>query len=112
MPKAVRNSTPPGIPRERWVKQVSARLGLLRKWLGLSEQEMADRLGITVHAYRDYELGRSKWNDVAFALRLADATNVSVDWMWCGGYWDGPASRIPLAIDGRPMRPVLRVVSS
>jgi len=113
MPKAARESTPPQIPRlrERSVKQITGRLVLVRQWLGLSQAGMATRLGISVRAYREYELGRRKWKSMAFSLRVSGATNVSIDWRCFGGYWGRPLSRVPLAVDGRPMRPVLRVMS-
>ena len=113
MPKAVRNYIRPRIPRsrERWVKEMGTRLVFLRQWLDLSQAEMATKLGMTVRAYRAYERGHPNWKDWSFTTRVSAATNVSIDWLWIGGYWGGPPSRVPLTVSGAPMRPVLRVVS-
>ena len=113
MPKAVRNYIRPRIPRsrERWVREMGTRLVFLRQWLDLSQAEMATKLGMTVRAYRAYERGHPKWIDSSFTTRVSAATNVSTDWLWIGGYWGGPPSRMPLTVAGGPMRPVLRVVS-
>ena len=112
MPKAVRNYTPRRIPRsrERWVKEMSTRLVLLRQWLGLSQAEMAARVGMTVRAYREYERGHRKWKDLSFTIRVSATTNVAIDWLRFGDWWGEPPSRAPIAVDGAPMRPVLRVV--
>ena len=88
-----------------------APLVFLRQWLGLSQAEMASKLGMTARAYRAYERGHPKWKDSSFNLRVSAATNVSIDWLWIGGCWEGPPSRVPLTVAGAPMRPVLRVVA-
>jgi len=111
MSKASRRSTSISNSREQWIRDISARLLLLRQWLGLSQQEMAARLGLSVRAYREYERGRRKWHDTLFILRVSAATKVSIDWMWRGHYPGRPKSRVPFDTHGRPMRPVLRVVS-
>ena len=113
MPKAVRNYTRPRIPRsrERWVKEMGTRLVFLRQRLGLSPAEMATKLGMTARAYRAYERGHPKWKDSSFTMRVSAATNVSTDWLWVGGRWGGPRSRVPLTVAGTPMRPALRVVA-
>jgi len=107
MPKAVRNSTPPGIPRERWVKQISDRLRL-RKWLGLSEQERVVRLETSVRAYYEYERGHRQWSDFSLPLNVAAGAGASPDWLIHGGQYPGrPKASVPVDEHGRPMRLVV-----
>ena len=113
MPKAARSAIAHSESREQWVRQISGRLLVLREWLDLSEQEMAARLGLSMPAYREYERpdGRT-WSDFSFPLKVAAATGVSPDWLIHGSHSRGrPKSRVPLDANGRPMRPVFRVVS-
>jgi len=108
LPKTVRNSTPPGIPRERWVKQVSARLRRLRKWLGLSEQERVVRLDTSVRAYWEYERGQVQWSDFSLPLKVAAAAGASPDWLIHGAHYPGPPkARVQLDERGRPKRLVV-----
>ena len=67
---------------------------------------------MTVRAYREWERpGSRKWRDGDLSVRVSGATNVSIDWLWTGGYSDGPPSDVPLAIGGAPMPPAPRAVS-
>jgi len=95
--------------------EISARLVVLREWLGLSQDEMAGRLGMPVRVYREWERpGRRQWRSLMQppASRISAVTGVSLHWLCCGEYPDQPPSDVPLAIGGEPLPPVLRVVGS
>jgi len=79
--------------REWQPERISERIALMRKWLGLSQSEMADMLGMTMRAYRDWERpGARRWRRAEPLLKLALATDVSLDWL-LGGI--GSPSRSP-----------------
>lgn len=57
------------------------RLREARLRAGLTQKEVADRVGIKADAgYRQYELGKSL-PGIALATRMADALGVSLDWL-------------------------------
>jgi len=56
------------------------RLRLLRKEAGLSQQMMADALGISRQAYSNYEAGNRE-PSYETALQLADYFNVTTDYL-------------------------------
>ena len=59
------------------------RLKQLRKALGLTQQEFADRLGITRGAIANYELGRNSPIDAAVIL-ICKTFDVSEEWLRTG----------------------------
>jgi len=85
---------------------MSGRLVVLREHLGLSREEMAERLGISPIAYAALEKPDARaWRrrGVFFLVKLHRATGVSTDWICYGGPWDGPPSPVPLALGGSPL---------
>lgn len=57
---------------------VGQRIARLRKEQGYTQQELADRIGITQTSVSDYETGRLRLND-ELIVRFALALNVSAD---------------------------------
>lgn len=84
-PKRLRYSTSMG-RRQKFVlpplpldeTPIGARIARLRKQHGLSQKELAERIGITHHLVSDYETGRLHLNDQMVA-RMALALQVSAD---------------------------------
>jgi DNA-binding transcriptional regulator YiaG len=72
-------------------KMRHARLRTLRLHLGLTEQEMAARLGMSKRAYAAWETPeRSTRGATLFSIRLAEQFDVSIDWIVIGGQPNGP----------------------
>jgi transcriptional regulator with XRE-family HTH domain len=66
-------------------EDVTARLVILRLWLGLSESEMAARLRMTPATYRQWEhRGGRRWRSLKPIMKVADAINVSAAWLAYG----------------------------
>lgn len=63
------------------------RLKKIRKALDLTQQEMADRIGIKRNSYANYEIGRNTPID-AIILSICREFNVNEDWLrtGAGGY--------------------------
>lgn len=59
---------------------IDKRLKELRKELGLTQQEFADKLGIKRNTIATYEAGKSKPSDSAIVL-ICNTFNVSIDWL-------------------------------
>ena len=57
------------------MKQIGARIRVLREKQGLTQQELADRLQVTRQTVSNYEIGRSQ-PDLEMLKRLADVLNV------------------------------------
>ena len=97
------------------LKDISYRLGVLRRHLGHTPQSFAAALGMTVRAYIAYERGERTgrgWLGVMFGL--FDLTNVSADWLFTGlpSAADDSTRRNdqrPLFSGGRPMPPAVRL---
>ena len=62
---------------------MSERLKELRKMLGLTQQEFADRLGIKRNAVTNYEVGRNAPADMVVSL-ICREFNVSEEWLRTG----------------------------
>lgn len=58
--------------------EFNSNLKKLRLVFGATQKEMADFLGITDRAYRNYELGRNE-PSLSDLIRIADFFNVSID---------------------------------
>lgn len=88
------------------------RLRVLRLHLGLSKREVAERLGISVRAYR-YRERSAKRMAVPFIVRLAETFDVSIDWLsgaqWPVAQW--PTASAPVTPAGKAIPPGLRLVS-
>ena len=82
-----------------------ARLRTLRLLFGLTEREMAVRMGMSEHAYAAWETPeRSSRGFPLFAIRLAEQFGVSIDWIATGGQIAGPRNdEIPQAPGGGPL---------
>lgn len=92
---------------------IPQRVRSLRLWLGLSEAELAARIGISVRSYRALEVRDRKRGWVVVFCRLAEETGVSLDWLMNGrppGVWDQAARNdaVPFGFDGRVLpRPAM-----
>ena len=60
------------------MKQIGARIRVLREKQGLTQQELADRLQVTRQTVSNYEIGRSQ-PDLEMLEQLANVLNVDVD---------------------------------
>ena len=90
-------------------RDIRARLRGLRLHLGLTEGEMAARLGISVRACRYRERQGTRLPLVGLIV-LAREFDVSIEWLAFGGTWNTPRNdRRPIAPDGRPIRPRFRI---
>jgi transcriptional regulator with XRE-family HTH domain len=79
-------------------QDVTARLVILCRWLGLSENEMAARLGMAAATYRQWERrGGRQWRSIKPLKKVADAIGVSAAWLAYG------PSCVPFAKDGASM---------
>lgn len=56
------------------------RLQELRKDLGLSQQDLADMLNVSIHTISSYERGRSSPDD-ATKIKIAKMFNISLDYL-------------------------------
>lgn len=86
-----------------------SRLRTLREEMGWTERDMAERLGLSVRAYRDREKGRRKRIGWPLIVRLAEQTNVSIDWLLLGamrvdGHLGPRNDAVPVQWDGRLIR--------
>ena len=83
-----------------------ARLRTLRLLFGLTEQEMAVRMGMSERAYAAWETPEhSSRGFPLFAIRLAERFGVSIDWIATGGQIAGPRDdEIPQALGGGPLQ--------
>jgi transcriptional regulator with XRE-family HTH domain len=86
-------------------RMVHARLRTLRLLFGLTEQEMAVRMGMSERAYAAWETPeRSSRSFPLFAIRLAEQFGVSIDWIATGGQIAGPRDdEMPQAPGGGPL---------
>jgi len=88
--------------------EISARLVLLRTWLGLTEPEMAHRLGMPIRSYQEWERpGRRKFRSKMPLMKVSEATGVSADWLARGTDHEGRPSTDPVAVNGVPMPRVM-----
>ena len=72
---------------------MNERIKELRKTLGLTQQEFADKIGVKRNTVATYEMGRSVPSDSAIAL-ICREFNVSEDWLRSGnGKMFKPRSR-------------------
>ena len=58
------------------------RLNMARKEKGLTAQQMADRLDITISAYRFYENGKAR-PTLDKLVQIADILGVTTDYLLC-----------------------------
>lgn len=78
-----------------WVPadSLANRIVLIRRELGIPQDEAAARVGITKRIWRGMEEGRSTRNEVEVLTRVAEAFNVSRDWLIFGGPLNGQKPR-------------------
>lgn len=92
-----------------------ARVEVLRRHLGMTEAGMASAIGVTLRTYRAWIAGKRLPNgDPIRAFNLAEATGVSVNWLWSGrrSFLDREsASAVPVDCAGSALRPRLQVVA-
>lgn len=62
------------------MEEFAMRLKTLRGELNIPQKELAERLGVTVRAYRYYEEGK-RYPDFQGLLTLADCFQVSLDYL-------------------------------
>jgi transcriptional regulator with XRE-family HTH domain len=96
---------------ERHKAEISLRLAILRRHLGLTKREMAEKLQITPSTLQRWERPgcRRRWT-MDQMLKISKATDVSLDWLAYGCYPEERPSAVPLTVGGRRMPPRLRVV--
>jgi transcriptional regulator with XRE-family HTH domain len=80
---------------EKFFKDLGARLARARKAGGLTQTELAERLGIAQQTFAHYEVGRLRVS-VALLLEMAHELRFSLDDMLMGASRSkrGPASRL------------------
>ncbi len=61
-------------------KQVGARIRMIRKLLGLTQEQLAQRIGVTKQAITTYETGRREAG-YRNLIGLSRTLGVSVDWL-------------------------------
>lgn len=87
------------------VRDGRVRLNALRRHLGLTEQEIAARLGISPRSYRQWERGRRSmrgWTE--FVIALSREFDVSIDWLASGAAGELPRNdRLPISMQLRPL---------
>ena len=59
------------------------RLKEVRKKLGLTQQQLADKIGVKWHKIKDIEIGKSKLS-VEIADKIRDIFSISFDWLLTG----------------------------
>jgi transcriptional regulator with XRE-family HTH domain len=97
--------------RLQFDQDLRTRLRVLRLHLGLTQHEMAARLGVSVRAYRHRERQGTSIGTM-FWLRVAMEFNVSLSWLISGATGELPRNdRRPLTPDGRAIPPKLRVAA-
>lgn len=84
------------------------RLRVLRLHVGLTPEEMAERLGVSPRTYRRWETRQTRRNGARLLMQLHALTGVSADWMVSGKPVVGAAPDLrddfrPLASNGRPL---------
>lgn len=62
----------------KYMNQIGAKLRSFRKQKGLTQQQVADRLGITVRAYQNYESG-DRTPNLEKSFELARILGITVD---------------------------------
>lgn len=63
------------------MENVQIRLKQARLNAKLTQQEMADRLGVTQQAYQKIEIGRTSDMRISTLFKLCQILNVSADWL-------------------------------
>ncbi|MBO0711968.1 MAG: helix-turn-helix transcriptional regulator [Acetobacteraceae bacterium] len=82
--------------------ELAARLVVLREWFGLTQAEVAEKVGMPLETYADCEqTGSRMWKgrgSVELLLAICDATGVSSDWLLSGTgcYYGAPPSPTPV----------------
>ena len=110
-----RKQRPQSPEHQQFYKDVSCRLGVLRRHLGHTPQSFAAGLGMTVRAYVAYERGeRTRQGWFGVLLGVVKLTGVSVDWFLHGkvNCLDDSSprnDRRPVFQDGCPIPPALRL---
>jgi DNA-binding XRE family transcriptional regulator len=113
----VYDTTCHGIRNSEGVVIVLIRLKILRKQLGLSLQELADRSGLTKSYVSKVERGIST-PSIAAAMKIADALRVSVDQLFSTGTGDDGivivrgTDRLDVGDAGDASQPTYQVISS
>jgi DNA-binding XRE family transcriptional regulator len=70
-------------------REIAHRIRELRERSAYTQQDLADKLGLTVWAYQRLERrGTSRWRQV---VELADAHEIDPEWIWGGEVTDGHA---------------------
>jgi transcriptional regulator with XRE-family HTH domain len=84
-----------------WIKlmaDIPTRLVQLRRELNLTQQEMADRMGIHVNQVRRYESGKAK-PSLEVLEKIALTLHVSLDWLVFGEDVRGPDDELKLQFE-------------
>lgn len=107
----------------RWLQADDAsaatprRIQSLRVYLGMSEAQMAARIGLSLRAYRALEARGRRRDWVTVYCNLAAVTGVSLDWIMSGlppgvRDWAARQDTVPLGRDGRVLpRPAMERVA-
>lgn len=75
MPNPVRSS--------HWIREVGRRLAVTREALDLTQQQLAEEIGVSRGALGNWEQG-SRLPDPAAMARLVQRYRVSLDWLYLG----------------------------
>lgn len=91
-----------GHSKRNWIQfmagDIPTRLVQLRRDLDLTQQEMADRIGIHVNQVRRYESGKAK-PSLEVLEKIALTLHVSLDWLVFGEDMRGPDDDLKLQFE-------------
>jgi len=90
-----------GSHTQNWIQlmaDIPTRLVKLRRDLNLTQQEMADRIGIHVNQVRRYESGNAK-PSLEVLEKIALTLHVSLDWLVFGENLRGPDDDLRLQFE-------------
>jgi transcriptional regulator with XRE-family HTH domain len=76
-------------------QQIGNRLRLARTNAKLTQEQLAEKAGLSVRAFQRYESGANSMK-VAHLLRISDAVGVTVGWL-CGDEAENAGGRAPFA---------------
>ncbi len=90
--------------RALWMMSLTARLIAIRKERGLTQQQMADTIGIHVNSLKKYEAGQAQ-PSLDVLKKIALALHVSTDFLLFEEHERGPQEDLALQLDAVSQMP-------